>query len=68
MLIGRDVDDVLELRAGPRRALTGLLAGLSADQAAELNQAGPGRPERRTHRQAAWPIPGAAWLVTAQAA
>jgi hypothetical protein len=66
MLIGRDVDDVLGYeRASPTAA--GLLAGLSAAQAAELTKqvrdqlaayASPGGVA----------MPGAAWLVTAQAA
>ena len=65
MLIGRDVDDVVEYeRASPSAA--GLLAGLSAGQAAELDSkvrddltgyAAPG----------GLAMPGAAWLVTAQA-
>jgi SAM-dependent methyltransferase len=65
MLIGRDVDDVLEYeRASPSAAE--LLTGLSAAQAAELTKqvrdrlvayASPGGVA----------MPGAAWLVTAQA-
>ena len=66
MLIGRDADDVLEYeRASP--SATRLLAGLSAAQAGELAEqvrdsltayASPGGVA----------MPGAAWLVTAQAA
>jgi SAM-dependent methyltransferase len=66
MLIGRDVDDVLRYeRASP--AATEVLAGLSPAQAAELTRlvrdrlaayAAPGGVT----------MPGAAWLVTAQAA
>jgi SAM-dependent methyltransferase len=65
MLIGRDVDDVLEYeRASP--SATELLTGLGAAQAAELTKqvrdqlvayASPGGVA----------MPGAAWLVTAQA-
>ena len=65
MLIGRDVDDVLEYeRASP--SATELLAGLSAAQAAELTK-------QLRDRLAAYAsldgvaMPGAAWLVTAQA-
>jgi SAM-dependent methyltransferase len=65
MLIGRDVDDVLEYeRASP--SATGLLAGLSAAQATELTRqvrdqlAAYASPDGVT-------MPGAAWLVTAQA-
>ena len=66
MLIGRDVDDVLEYeRASP--SATDILAGLSPAQAAELTR------QVRDHLAAyASPggvtMPGAAWLVTAQAA
>jgi SAM-dependent methyltransferase len=65
MLIGRDVDDVLEYE-GASPSAAGLLAGLSAAQAAELTKrvrddltayAAPGGVT----------MPGAAWLVTAQA-
>jgi hypothetical protein len=65
MLIGRDVDDVLEYeRASP--SATELLTGLSSAQAAELAK------QVRDHLVAyASPdgaaMPGAAWLVTAQA-
>jgi SAM-dependent methyltransferase len=65
MLVGRDVDDVLEYkRASPSAA--GLLTGLSASQAAVLTKqvrdglaayASPGGVV----------MPGAVWLVTAQA-
>jgi hypothetical protein len=65
MLIGRDVDDVLEYE----RASTGaaeLLAGLNPVQAAEL-----ARQARDRLVAYASPggvvMPGAAWLVTAQA-
>lgn len=66
MLIGRDVDDVLEYeRASPSAA--GLLAGVSAAQAAELT-----RRVRDGVAEYATPdgviMPGAAWLVTADAA
>lgn len=65
MLIGRDVDDVLDYeRASPSAA--GLLAGLSVAQAAELT-----RRVRDDLAPYASPggvaMPGAAWLVTAQA-
>ena len=65
MLAGRDADDVLEdERASP--AATGILAGLSPAQAAELTRqvrdrlAAYASPDGVT-------MPGAAWLVTAQA-
>jgi hypothetical protein len=65
MLIGRDVDDVLEYeRASP--SATELLTGLSTAQAAEL-------AEHVRDRLAAYAspdgvaMPGAAWLVTAHA-
>jgi SAM-dependent methyltransferase len=65
MLIGRDVDDVLEYeRASP--SATGLVTGLSAAQAAELT-----RQVRDDLTAYASPggvvMPGAGWLVTAQA-
>ena len=65
MLIGRDVDDVLEYeRASP--SATELVTGLSAAQAAELT-----RHVRDRLVTYASPdgvvMPGAAWLVTAQA-
>jgi hypothetical protein len=65
MLIGRDVDDVLEYkRASP--SATELLTGLSPAQAAEL-----ARQVRDRLVAYAAPdgvaMPGAAWLVTAQA-
>jgi SAM-dependent methyltransferase len=65
MLIGRDVDDVLEYeRASP--SATGLVTGLSAAQAAELT-----RQVRDDLTAYASPggvvMPGAAWLVTAGA-
>jgi SAM-dependent methyltransferase len=65
MLIGRDVDDVLEYeRASP--TATEVLAGLSPAQAAEL-----ARHVRDRLLAYASPggvaMPGAAWLVTAQA-
>jgi SAM-dependent methyltransferase len=66
MLIGRDVDDVLEYeRASP--TATEILTGLSPEQAAELTRqvrdrlAAYASPDGVT-------MPGAAWLVTAQAA
>jgi SAM-dependent methyltransferase len=65
MLIGRDVDDVLEHeRASP--TATEILTGLSPVQAAELTRqvrdrlAAYASPDGVT-------MPGAAWLVTAQA-
>ena len=65
MLVGRDVADVLEYeRASP--TATEILAGLSAAQAAELTR-------QVRDRLAAYAsadgvvMPGAAWLVTAQA-
>ena len=65
MLIGRDVDDVLEYeRASP--AATEILTGLSPGQAAGLT-----RQVRDRLAAYASPngvtMPGAAWLVTAQA-
>jgi len=65
MLIGRDVDDVLEYeRASP--SATELLTGLSPAQSAEL-----ARQVRNRLVAYASPdsvaMPGAAWLVTAQA-
>ena len=65
MLIGRDVDDVLEYeRASP--TATEVLAGLSPAQAAELT----GQVRDRLAAYASPDgvvMPGAAWLVTAQA-
>jgi len=65
MLIGRDVDDVLEYeRASPTAA--GVLAGLSPAQAAELaGQVRDGLAAYASPDGVA--MPGAAWLVTAQA-
>jgi hypothetical protein len=65
MLVGRDVDDVLEYeRVSP--TATEILAGLSPAQAAELT-----RQVRERLVAYASPggvtMPGAAWLVTAQA-
>jgi SAM-dependent methyltransferase len=66
MLIGRDVEDVLEYERDSPSAV-GLMTGLSAAQAAELTS-------RVRDDVTAWAspdgviIPGAAWLVTAQAA
>jgi ubiquinone/menaquinone biosynthesis C-methylase UbiE len=65
MLIGRDVDDVLEYeRASP--TATEILTGLSPAQAAELT-----RQVRDSYLAYASPdgvtMPAAAWLVTAQA-
>jgi len=65
MLIGRDVDDVLGYeRSSP--AATEILAGISPEQAAELT-----RQVRDRLMAYASPdgvtMPGAAWLVTAQA-
>jgi SAM-dependent methyltransferase len=66
MLIGRDIDDVLEYeRASP--TATEVLAGLSPAQVAALT----GRVRDRLVAYASPDgvvIPGAAWLVTAQAA
>jgi SAM-dependent methyltransferase len=65
MLIGRDVDDVLEYeRASP--SATELLTGLSAAQAAEL--AGQLREWLAAYASPGGvAMPGAAWLVTAHA-
>jgi len=65
MLIGRDVDDVLEYeRASP--SATGLLTGLSAAQAAELTR--QVRDDLTAHASPGGvTMPGAAWLVTARA-
>ena len=65
MLIGRDVDDVLEYeRASP--TATEILAGLSPAQAAELT--GQVRDRLVAYASPAGVVmPGAAWLVTAQA-
>jgi len=65
MLIGRDVEDVIEYeRASP--SAIGLLTGLSAAQAAEL-----AKHVRDSLTEYASPggvvMPGAAWLVTARA-
>ena len=65
MLIGPDIEDVLEYeRASP--TATEVLAGLSPAQAAELN-----RQVRDRFLAYASPdgvtMPGAAWLITAQA-
>jgi hypothetical protein len=65
MLIGRDVDDVVEYeRASP--AATEILAGLSPAQAAELTRH---VRERLVAYESPGGVtmPGAAWLVTAQA-
>jgi len=65
MLIGRDVDDVLEYeRASP--SATELLTGLSAAQAAELAKELRGRLATYASPDGV-AMPGAAWLVTAQA-
>ena len=65
MLIGRDVDDVLEYeRASP--SVTELVTGLSAAQAAELTK--QVRDRLVTYASPDGVVmPGAAWLVTAQA-
>jgi len=65
MLIGRDVGDVVEYeRASP--AATGLLAELSAAQAAELTE--QVRDQLVEYASPAGVVmPGAAWLVTARA-
>ena len=66
MLIGRDVDDALEYeRTSP--TATGLLTGLSAAQAAELTRQVRDRLMAYTSPGGVI-MPGAAWLVTAQAA
>jgi SAM-dependent methyltransferase len=66
MLIGRDVDDVVEYERGSPSA-AGLLAGLSAEQADALT-----RQVREDVAPWAAPdgvvMPGAVWLVTARAA
>jgi ABC-type amino acid transport substrate-binding protein len=65
MLIGRDVADVLEYeRASP--SATGLLTGLSPAQAAELAKQVRGRLVAYASPDGV-AMPGAAWLVTAQA-
>jgi len=65
MLIGRDVDDVFEYeRASP--AATEVLAGLSPAQAAELARLVRDRLTAYAS-PAGVTMPGAAWLVTAQA-
>jgi SAM-dependent methyltransferase len=65
MLIGRDVDDVLEYeRASPTAAE--LLTGLSAAQAAELTKQVRDRLAPYASPEGV-AMPGAAWLVTAQA-
>lgn len=65
MLIGRDVDDVLEYeRVSP--SATGLLTGLSAAQAAELAE--KVRDQLTAYASPGGVVmPGAAWLATAQA-
>ena len=66
MLIGRDVDDVLEYeRASP--SATEILSGLSPAQAAELTAWVRDRLAVYAS-PAGLTMPGAAWLVTAQAA
>ena len=65
MLIGRDVDDVLEYeRASP--SVTELVTGLSAAQAAELTKQVRDRLVTYASPDGV-AMPGAAWLVTAQA-
>ena len=65
MLIGRDVDDVLEYeRASP--SVAELVTGLSAAQAAELTQQVRDRLVTYASPDGV-AMPGAAWLVTAQA-
>ena len=65
MLIGRDVDDVLEYeRASP--SVTELVTGLSAEQAAELTKQVRDRLVTYASPDGV-AMPGAAWLVTAQA-
>jgi len=66
MLIGRDVDDVLEYeRASP--GATEILAGLTPAQAAELTRWVRGRLAAYASPDGVT-MPGAAWLVTAEAA
>jgi SAM-dependent methyltransferase len=65
MLIGRDVDDVLEYeRTSP--TATEILTGLSPAQAAELTRQVRDRLAAYTSPDGVT-MPGAAWLVTAQA-
>ena len=65
MLIGRDVDDVLEYeRASP--SVAELVTGLSAAQAAELTKQVRDRLVTYASPDGV-AMPGAAWLVTAQA-
>jgi hypothetical protein len=65
MLIGRDVDDVLEYeRASP--TATEILTGLSPAQAAELTRQVRDRLVAYVSPGGVT-MPGAAWLVTAQA-
>jgi SAM-dependent methyltransferase len=65
MLVGRDVEDVLEYeRASP--AAAEILAGLSPAQAAELTRQVRDRLEAYASQDGVT-MPGAAWLVTAQA-
>jgi SAM-dependent methyltransferase len=65
MLVGRDADDVVEYeRASPSAA--GLLTGLSAAQVAELTR--QVRDDLTAYASSGGVVmPGAAWLVTAQA-
>jgi SAM-dependent methyltransferase len=66
MLIGRDVDDVLEYeRASP--TVTEILTGLSPAQAAELTRRVRDRLLAYASRDGVT-MPAAAWLVTAEAA
>ena len=66
MLVGRDLDDVVEYeRASP--AAAEILAGLSLEQAAEVTRQVRDRLAVYATPQGVT-MPGAAWLVTAQAA
>ena len=66
MLIGRDVDDVLEYERASSAA-TEILTGLSPAQAAELTRRVRGRLLAYASPDGV-SMPGAAWLVTAEAA
>jgi hypothetical protein len=65
MLMGRDVDDVLDTSV-PRQPATEIVTGLSPAQAAELTRQVRDRPAAYASPDGVT-MPGAAWLVTAQA-